>query len=274
MSSLKEALQFYVSSEPYDRNRNVSDIIFQIRQHVRDEFASRTAYFQLIIGILKKLVPTSILLLIYSAYVHLKNYLSRDAYDNIYINNQFRQMDQKRTKMAGESVLPLKGYEKNYVVDTSSGVLGTTGRGLVSRGVVRLLVASYVVVLVLHVRLCAILGPGTRPEAQPTGVWRHRKWQSRSGRDGRRNNCRTIGHISEGFPSRKVVQLHRRHSSLPSGPQTPFGGESGRLVSTLLVPLGVYSLQGVLPPGTEQHHGVFLPREGENPVDISVQHNR
>ena len=84
---------------------------YRSRHKVNEEFAERTIYFHTVIGILKKIVPIAVLLLVYVAYVHVKNYVSKDTYDNVYITNQFKTLDQKRCEVAGESLLPLKKYE-------------------------------------------------------------------------------------------------------------------------------------------------------------------
>lgn len=134
MVALQGSLQFYVSSEPYDRSRNVTDVLFQIRRRVAEEFESRTAYFELVVGMLKKMIPLSLFLLIQSAYLHLKHYMSRDAYDNVYVTDQFKAIDLQRSKLSGVSVFPLRKYERNYLIETGSLALAPPERGLASSG--------------------------------------------------------------------------------------------------------------------------------------------
>lgn len=135
MHSLQGALQFYVSSEPYHRTRlNASKLVFQIRTRVHDEFQQRTRSFHRVVSVLKKLVPLSILLLIYVSYLHVKLYTCRDGYDNIYIGDEFVGLDQRRAEVAGESLLPLKKYERRYVVDLSSSQLSPSEEGLYQIG--------------------------------------------------------------------------------------------------------------------------------------------
>ena len=52
----------------------------------------------------------------------------------MYITAQFRGLDQKRSEVAGDNLLPLKRYERNYLVDTSSSDLSAPEDGLYRAG--------------------------------------------------------------------------------------------------------------------------------------------
>lgn len=136
MRSLKTALRFHVNSEPYNATRsNASKIVFQIRQHVQEEFAYRTSMFHFTVDVLKKLIPVSLVWLVVASYLHLKHYMCRDAYDNTYIDRRMAWLDQKRMEVAGECVLPLRRYERRFLVDTTAGELSAPETGLYRAGV-------------------------------------------------------------------------------------------------------------------------------------------
>ena len=54
------------------------------------------------------------------SFLYLKNYLSKDYYDNIYITSEFCRYDKKRADLGKQSVLPLTNREKRKYIDTMS----------------------------------------------------------------------------------------------------------------------------------------------------------
>lgn len=135
MRSLHGALRFYVNSEPYNRTRvNASKVVFQIRQRVQEEFAYRTSMFHLVVDVLKKLVPVSLVWLVAASYLHLKYYMCQDAYDNTYVGDRMAELDQKRMEVTGECLLPLKKYERRYLIDTTSSHLSSSEESLCRAG--------------------------------------------------------------------------------------------------------------------------------------------
>ena len=131
MRRLQRTLQFEINPEPYLTTRiNASKILYSVRRKVHDEFYGRTAYFHEVLAILMKIVPVAIILLIYVSYLHVKNYVSKDTYDNVYVTPQFKTLDQKRCEFAGESLLPLKKYERNYLIETTISELSPPEDGL------------------------------------------------------------------------------------------------------------------------------------------------
>ncbi len=131
MRQLHTTLRFQITPEPYFSARlNATKTLFQVRKKVQGEFEKRTMYFEFVISILKKILPAAILVLIYVAYMHVKNYVSKDTYDNIYVTPQFKSLDQKRSEVAGDSLLPLKKYERNYLIDMTLSELSPPEDGL------------------------------------------------------------------------------------------------------------------------------------------------
>jgi hypothetical protein len=131
MKKLKKALQFEVDSGPYYNTRtNASKVLYEVRQKVDNEFLAKTEYFHFVIGILIKLTPLGLLLLVYVAYLHIKHYMARDTYDNVYITENFKALDQKRAEVAGDTLFPLKRCELNYLIDCTSSDLSPPEDGL------------------------------------------------------------------------------------------------------------------------------------------------
>ena len=142
MKKLKRALQFEVDSGPYYSTRtNASKVLYEVRKKVDNEFLARTEYFHLVIGILIKLTPIGLLLLVYVAYLHIKHYMSKDTYDNVYVTENFKALDQKRAEVAGDTLFPLKKCELNYLIDCTVSDLSPPEDGLFRIGLC---------VLVLH----------------------------------------------------------------------------------------------------------------------------
>lgn len=131
MNRLKKQLQFEVKSDPYYMARiNSSREVYLIRQKVIAEFEHHTRYFEQVVDILKKVFPISVLLLVYVSYLHVKHYMSKDTYDNVYITRNFMNLDKKRAQVGGNNLLPLKRYERNYLVDTTLSELSPPEEGL------------------------------------------------------------------------------------------------------------------------------------------------
>ena len=135
MFRLNGTLRFTVNPEPYHNARsNASKMIYKVRRKVQREFQQRTTNFHFVISIMKKILPIAIIILVVVAYDHVKNYVSKDTYDNVYITPQFKSLDQKRSEVAGESLLPLKRYERNYLIDTTLSELSPPEDGLYRMG--------------------------------------------------------------------------------------------------------------------------------------------
>lgn len=97
-----------------------------------------------------KSLPAAIVILGCAAFVHLRNYLSKDDYDNIYVSDLFRRIDLERSKVSGiAELLPLKRYERCFVVDTGTLALGRPEIGLWSDGL-----CIFVLHLLLSVVCC------------------------------------------------------------------------------------------------------------------------
>ena len=131
MHKLKLTLKFRASTRPfYDTKANTSKSVYQAKINVRREFDKRTRHFHFVISVLKKICPIAVLLLMYVAYAYIKRYVSRDSYDNIYVTKRFRDLDQNRSSVTGETLLPLKKYERSNLIDTSSSERNRPERGL------------------------------------------------------------------------------------------------------------------------------------------------
>ncbi|KAI0224642.1 Protein sneaky [Lamellibrachia satsuma] len=131
MLKLQLTLKFSASTQPfYDTKVNTSKSIYLVKIKIQHAFDRRTEHFEFVISVLKKICPIAVLILVYVAYTYIKQYVSLDNYDNIYVTKRFRDLDQKRANATGESLLPLKKYERNYLIDTSSSERNQPERGL------------------------------------------------------------------------------------------------------------------------------------------------
>lgn len=88
----------------------------------------------MVVDVLKKLVPVSLVWLVAASYLHLKYYMCQDAYDNTYVGDRMAELDQKRMEVTGECLLPLKKYERRYLIDTTSSQLSSEEESLCRAG--------------------------------------------------------------------------------------------------------------------------------------------
>lgn len=140
MQRLKVELQFNVNPDFYHLARvNASQAVYNIRQQILHQFNTHTQHYETVIRVLKRLFPLGILLLVYVSYLHIKYYMSRDTYDNNYVTENLKQLDVKRAEVAGEQLLPLRKYERNYLIDSTQTDLSPPEEGLYSIGLCLLL---------------------------------------------------------------------------------------------------------------------------------------
>ena len=100
----------------YGSASNTSKDSKLIEQEVSGELQDKIDVFDVFFNIIKKILTFSLLLLFIQSFWYLRNYLSKDGYDNIFITRRFRTLDESKQI----SVLPLKRIEKGTYVDVSS----------------------------------------------------------------------------------------------------------------------------------------------------------
>ena len=148
IARLHRTLRFDVKPDPFENARvNASRFVYQIRRGVHAEFQSKTKHFRAVVDIAMKLIPISLFLLLYAAYDHVRRFVSRDEYDNTYVTASFKRLDRKRAEFThAESLLPLKKYERNLIIDATVSELTTPEDGLYRIGL-----AVYTLHLVLAI---------------------------------------------------------------------------------------------------------------------------
>lgn len=118
--SLKTALNLFkgniVLKADFRGNTNASKSSKTIEGEVSKDIESKTKVFNVFVVIVNKLLSLSLFLLFIQSFWYLRNYLAKDAYDNVYITKEFKQLDEK----ALAPILPLKQQERKEYVETSS----------------------------------------------------------------------------------------------------------------------------------------------------------
>lgn len=138
------------------------------------EYSRRTEYFDAVVSVLVKLTPVSILLLLHASYIYVKRFMSRDAYDNVYVTKALKELDRKRAEVAREGVLPLRKYERNFLVDMTLTDLSPPEDSLYKAGLcvlvlhLALAVACYTFDYVLY-WIMALIEYHARPSFDVTG---------------------------------------------------------------------------------------------------------
>ncbi|ENN78198.1 hypothetical protein YQE_05350, partial [Dendroctonus ponderosae] len=119
-------------------SKSLKDIAKEIVAEIKDRSRGIVAFFNF-------MTSASMLFLMYLvfqvAYYRFK-YLTSERYDNIYINQYFREIDQRRAKSGKETVLPLTKKEKLTYVPINSGALAKTERRSLSKNATKLATAS------------------------------------------------------------------------------------------------------------------------------------
>ena len=97
---------------------------------IQDELEKEVGHvflsFKTAIFVFKIILSLSLGLIFFQSFWYLRNYLAKDAYDNIYITSQFKKLDKENAEKGVEAILPLKKKERSIYVDTSSFKLNAT----------------------------------------------------------------------------------------------------------------------------------------------------
>ncbi|XP_049303981.1 protein sneaky isoform X9 [Bactrocera dorsalis] len=89
---------------------HISDIVV-------DEFNAKKKTFDVIMHITNTILSLLVFKVAVAAVVYHKKYLSNIDFDNIYVTDYFRQVDDRRKRNKKPTILPLTKFEKNDVVD-------------------------------------------------------------------------------------------------------------------------------------------------------------
>uniref|UniRef100_A0A0K8VAB2 DC-STAMP domain-containing protein 1 n=1 Tax=Bactrocera latifrons TaxID=174628 RepID=A0A0K8VAB2_BACLA len=88
-----------------------------ISDMVVDDFNAKKKIFDIIMHITNTFLSLLVFKIAVAAIVYHKKYLSSIDFDNIYVTDYFRQVDDRRKRNKKPTILPLTKFEKNDVVD-------------------------------------------------------------------------------------------------------------------------------------------------------------
>ena len=175
MRRLRHQLDFGVSADAYNRARvNHTQHVLNIRRRVQRDFRLATAHLHTCVTWLKRAFPLAVLLLVAASYSHVKRFMSDDVYDNNYVDTHFRSIDAARAQHGGKRLLPLKNYERMFLVDVTQSDLSAAEDDLYSVGLallsvhVALSVVCYLFDFILFWILNSVARYGN-PEPDVTG---------------------------------------------------------------------------------------------------------
>ncbi|XP_070546394.1 DC-STAMP domain-containing protein 2-like [Ptychodera flava] len=111
--------QFYVDfdlSHNFTVNKDVSKTVSEITQGIAQEIEQRTRVFRLVLAWASRGLALTLIWLFLKAYFYRRNYLCKDKYDNCYITSMFVEIDDRRTSMNKETLLPLRRSERSKYI--------------------------------------------------------------------------------------------------------------------------------------------------------------
>ncbi|XP_055852072.1 protein sneaky isoform X2 [Episyrphus balteatus] len=85
---------------------------------VMEEITAKKKSFDYIMSIMQRILSFVFLRVIHSSIMYHRNYLRRIDFDNIYIMPYFKRIDQRRGERNQHTLLPLKKFQRNFLVDT------------------------------------------------------------------------------------------------------------------------------------------------------------
>ncbi|GIY28665.1 DC-STAMP domain-containing protein 2 [Caerostris extrusa] len=91
-----------------------------IRGDIQDEIRKRTDWFIAIIDWTNLTMAFFFAMLLFKSYVYRIRYLTADHFDNVYISHYLRDIDERRSMMGKETILPLTHREPRRYVRTFS----------------------------------------------------------------------------------------------------------------------------------------------------------
>ncbi|XP_016925093.4 protein sneaky [Drosophila suzukii] len=81
------------------------------------DFERRRHVFNRVMALLQKILCLFMLRMIYVSIKYYLKYLGDVEYDNFYITDYFKHVDQRRKKQGNDAILPLRTYEKSLYID-------------------------------------------------------------------------------------------------------------------------------------------------------------
>jgi len=81
------------------------------------DFERRRHVFNRVMALLQKILCLFMLRMIYVSIKYYLKYLGDVEFDNFYITDYFKHVDQRRKKQGNDAILPLRTYEKSLYID-------------------------------------------------------------------------------------------------------------------------------------------------------------
>ncbi|XP_055905141.1 protein sneaky isoform X2 [Eupeodes corollae] len=85
---------------------------------VMEEITEKKKTFDYIMSIMQRILSFVFLKIIYASIMYHRNYLKTIEFDNTYITAYFKKIDQRRRERNQHTLLPLKKFQKNFLIDT------------------------------------------------------------------------------------------------------------------------------------------------------------
>ena len=104
---------------------------------IQEDLFSRTQPILDFFTSLNNILILSLLFLFFKSLFYVKNYRTKDRYDNIYITGAFEKFDEECKKKGYKTVLPLKEREKTKYIFTRSKVLSMIEVMRLKKGLVK-----------------------------------------------------------------------------------------------------------------------------------------
>ncbi|XP_022102122.1 DC-STAMP domain-containing protein 2-like [Acanthaster planci] len=149
LDDVRQLFNTDVDFETYWENRfNRSQTFDSIQAAIQQELEDSFSFLNLAFSVIDKIVAVSIVFLLIRSYQYHSKYRTKDRFDNCYITEEFKLLDERRQKSGREPLLPLKKSERRRLINLSSVSLSKPEKGLFKLGLVTVL---------LHAVIAAIL---------------------------------------------------------------------------------------------------------------------
>ncbi|CAL1616425.1 unnamed protein product [Knipowitschia caucasica] len=121
LEKLKQEFDFDLdASVTFDVEVNSSQSLEEVTQQILEEVSSKFHLFEMFNQPLKYITVLFLLWTYYKAARYRRKYLRNLDFDNIYINNAFKELDHRVTSGGGTSVLPITAWESRVYISPFS----------------------------------------------------------------------------------------------------------------------------------------------------------
>ncbi|XP_022102180.1 DC-STAMP domain-containing protein 2-like isoform X2 [Acanthaster planci] len=151
--ALNDILQLFntdVDFESYWENRlNQSQTFDSIQAAIQQELEDSFSFLNLAFAVIDKILALSIVFLLIRSYQYHSKYHTKDNFDNCYITEEFKLLDERRQKSGLEPLLPLKKSERRQLINSSAVSLSKPEKGLFKLGLVTVLLHAVIATILI-----------------------------------------------------------------------------------------------------------------------------